>query len=512
MKKFLSLMLAVLMVLSLVACGGNNEGEGEGTAAKDTLTVAMQADADTLDPSAQNYAQSSMVIRQIFDTLLYQDQECNLHPSLAESWEYEDDCTLVLHLKKGVKFTNGEELSADDVLFTIERALGSAKCSSFVSAINIDKCEAVDDYTVKLATDAPYAALLSVLSHTSISIVNREAVEAAGDQVDFQPVGTGPFELVKWISGDQFILKRNENYWGEKPAFENLIIRVITENANRSIEVETGGVDIALNVPTADYDRLAANPDVNIYKYNSLMCSGLQMNTQVEPWNDVRVRQAMNYACDIETIGKTIYGDVGQRQSAPMSTDVWACNTNLTPYEYNPEKAKELLTEAGYPNGFDTTVHIYCGKNQARLDALEIIMNQLKPLGIDCEVEIADAASGLGTDLVEYEMFFVGWGVTTGDPDMGLYQTFNSNSHTANSRRIQFYDPDIIALLEAGRAETDESKREQYYLDAQELIWDAAPWLFYWNEGTIDVTAKNVKGFNPHHHGYYHIFSTVYFE
>ncbi len=506
-RSLFALVLAAAMVLMCISgCGSQDPADG-----KDELLVAISAEPVTLDPSDQNDSASSLAIRQVYDPLLIQDAEMNIQPGLAESWEFTDDTTLVLNLRQGVKFHNGETMTSADVLYSLSRALENPKVSSFIDCIDIENSSAIDEYTVELKTFYPFVPLLSNLALPSICIVSQKAVEEAGGDIGNTPCGTGPFKLTNWVSGDRLEFERNDEYWGSKPAFSKMTFRVIPENANRAIELETGGVDIALSLAPNDGTRLQDNPDVKVLVYASLSTTGIQMNTSVEPFNDVRVRQALNYACDYQAIGETVYEGYGERQSAPMSTQVWGANTELPPYDYNPEKARELLAEAGYEDGLPQKIYLVTNDNRQRIDIFEIMQNQLAEVGIESEIAVRDMAALASFVPGEYEMFMAGWGTTTGDPDYGLYQTFNSESGTANSSRIQFYDQDVIDLLEAGRAETDEAKRLEIYTEVQELIWDACPWVWLWQTDTIDGTASYVEGYVPHPSGYFQDFTGVTF-
>lgn len=516
MKKLrgFALLLAGLMLLASCAPSSNGPQGSNAPSApgKNDLIVAVASEPVTLDPSDQNDSASSLAIRQMYDTLIIQDEEMNLTPGLAESWEFTDDTTLVLHLRKDVKFHNGETFTSADVMYSLERALANPKVSSFIDSIDLASSKAVDEYTVELKTTIPYVPLLTNLSHTAISMVNQKAVEEAGDAFNETPCGTGPFKLKSWTHGDRVEFVRNDDYWGDKPAYENLIFRAIPENANRAIEVETGGVDIALSLAPNDGTRLKDNPDVNVVIYSGLSTTGIQINTTAKPFDDVRVRQALNYACDYQSIGESVYEGYGMRSICPMSSQVWGANKDLTPYSYDPAKAKALLAEAGYPDGLPEKILLVTNDNRQRIDTFEIMQSQLAEVGIESEVAVRDMATLASFIPGDYELFIAGWGCTTGDPDNGLYQTFNSNSGTANSARIQFRDPQIIDLLEQGRAEADTDARYKIYQQAQALIWDACPWIWFWQPDTIDATTSQVKGYVPHPSGYYQFFAKVTFE
>ena len=275
-RSLLALVLAAaLCLMCFSGCGSEDPASGE----KDELLVAISAEPVTLDPADQNDSASSLAIRQLYDPLLIQDQEMNIGPGLAESWEFTDDTTLVLKLREDVKFHNGDPLTSADVIYSLERALENPKVSSFIDCIDIENSSAVDEYTVELKTFYPFVPLLSNLALPSICIVSKNAAEEAGGDIGTVPCGTGPFKLTEWVHGDRLEFERNGDYWGSKPAFSKMTFRVIPENANRAIELETGGVDIALSLAPNDGTRLQDNPDVRVIVYSSLSTTGIQLNT-----------------------------------------------------------------------------------------------------------------------------------------------------------------------------------------------------------------------------------------
>jgi peptide/nickel transport system substrate-binding protein len=214
--------------------------------------VANIYDARTLDPIVQNEVATSGMCLHIYDTLLALDQENNLVPMLAEKWEQIDDVTYKFTLRKGVKFHNGEPFSAKDVKYTVERAQTPVGSAIRQYSEVVDKVEIVDDYTVIFKLKAPFTPFLMSLSHTWGSIVNQKAVEAGGESYGMNPVGTGPFKFKSWNKGDRIVLERNDDYWGKKPAYKELVMRAVAESINRTIELESGAVDIAYRVPVTD--------------------------------------------------------------------------------------------------------------------------------------------------------------------------------------------------------------------------------------------------------------------
>lgn len=518
-NKKITLLLSLILMVALIAVGCGNGGDepapstgGEETpaATKDVLIVGQGADAVSLDPHATNDQPSSRVSKQIYETLVNQNESMELQPGLAESWEQVDDLTFEFKLKQGVKFHNGEDFTAEDVKFTLLRALDSAQIGHIVGSINGDAIEVVDDYTIRIATSEPFAPLLSHLAHTATGMLNQTAVEEFGEDYGQNPVGTGPYKFDKWMSGDSIELVRFDEFHGDAPAIERVIFRNIPENTNRTIELETGGIDIAYDIAPTDVERVESNSDLVLQRSPNLSTSYVGFNAAKAPYDDVRVRQAINYALDMESIVNAVYKGVGSPAKGVLGPNVWASNQDLEGYGYDVEKAKELLAEAGLADGFSTT--IWTNDNQQRMDIAEIVQNQLKAVNINAEVQVVEWGSYLdGTAAGEHDMFILGWVTVTGDPDYGLYPLFHSSQHGAAGNRTFYSNARVDELLDIGRKSVDPDVREEAYMEVQQIIRDEAPWIFTWAGEDLAGVRSNVKGFQQHPAGHHKIF-TVYFE
>jgi len=256
-KKFGLLMTIILSVLFLVACGGSGDKKEAATGAntgKDTLVIGQGADAKSLDPHASNDNPSSNIRVQIYDRLMDLDENGVPQPMLAESWERPDDKTIIFHLRKGVKFHNGDEMKASDVKFSLERALASPEVSHILAGIN--GVEVIDDYTVKVTTEKPMAAILNNLSHITIAILSERATKEAGDKFGQNPVGSGPYKFVSWQSGDRVTLEAFPEYWQGEAPVKNVVYRNIVEETNRTIGLETGELDIIYDIQGLDKNKL----------------------------------------------------------------------------------------------------------------------------------------------------------------------------------------------------------------------------------------------------------------
>lgn len=517
MKRKLSVFVSLLAVSALVltGCGGGDSGGGseggDSGAAKTEIVVAQGADAKSLDPHGTNDQPSSRVMKQIYDTLVHQTEEMELVPSLAASWENIDDHTIEFKLRDDVKFHNGEQFTANDVKFTLLRALESPNVGHIVEAIDPDKINVVDDYTIQIGTQYPYAPLLAHLAHTGSSMLNEKAVTEAGDNYGIDVVvGTGAFKFSSWANGDNIVLERNDDFYMEPAALTKVTFRAIPENTSRTIELETGGADLIYDVDPSDVSRIEDNDELNLIRDPNFSTTYIGFNCQKAPFDNPLVRQAVNMALDKEAIVNNVYKGTGYQAKGPLGPNVWASNQNLEPYAYDPDAAKELLAEAGYADGFSTT--IWANENQQRMDIAEIAANQLGAIGVKTEVKIMEWGAYLdGTAAGEHDMFILGWVTVTGDPDYGLYPLFHSSMFGDAGNRTFYANPEVDALLETGRTSVDSDVREAAYMEVQQIVRDEAPWIFTWGGEDISGAAGNLKGFKQHPAGHYRLYP-VHFE
>lgn len=510
-SKKIIILTIFLLIFSLTAVGCSNQAVDTPTDSK-PLIVAQRSDAVVLDPHANNDQASSRVMRQIYENLVNQNEKMELLPGLAESWEQLDELTYEFKLKEGVKFHNGEELTANDVAFTIKRALGSSHVAHIVEAINPNGIEVVDPYRIRIATTEPFAPLLAHLAHTATGILNEKAVTEAGDDYSQTPVGTGPYKLLNWVVGETVELVKFEEYHDEAkmPKIEKIIFKAISEDGNRTIELETGGIDIAYDIIGPDVDRITNAPDLNMVRDMNLSTTYVGFNVGKEPFDDIRVRQAINYVVDMDLIVDAVYLGTGEPSKGPLGPNVWASNRNLEPYGHDIEKAKELMKEAGLENGFKTT--IWTNQNQQRIDIAEILQNQLKQIDIEAEVSVMEWGAYLaGTAAGDHDMFILGWVTVTGDPDYGLYPLFHSNTHGDGGNRTFYTNEQVNELLDLARVNADPAVREASYKEVQEIVRDEAPWIFTWTGEELTGIRDNVKGFQNHPAGHHKLW-TVYFE
>lgn len=474
------------------------------------LIIGQGADMVSLDPHTTNDQPSARVRVQVYDTLVISDEDMNLHPGLAESWAMVDELTMRFNIRRGVQFHNGETLTAHDVKFTLDRLKDPATRADGAFIVGaITKVTVVDDYTVDIHTDKPFAPLLSHLAHTVTSILNEKSVVEAGqDYGTSVAVGTGPFVFVRWAAGSFVELKKNPNYWNGEAIVDRVTFRAIPENTVRAIEVETGGVDIAYDLDPMDEQRLELDPNIQIIKYDSFSTTYVGLNCQKAPYDNVLVRRAINHAIDVEAAVEYIFTGQATQNAGPIGANVWGANTDLSPYGLDPAKAKALLAEAGYPNGFRTT--IWTNDNPIRMQVAELFQADLANIGVTAVIEVLPWGTYLEeTGAGRHDMFILGWGTVTGDADYGLYALFHSSQMGSAGNRTFYSNPRVDELLELGRSTLDPNERFAFYQEAQQNIVADAPWVFLFSQSYANGVRNNVSNFVPHPTGSHRLMNVV---
>lgn len=505
-KKLFTMFIPALLTASLLLSGcATNQAQKTG-AQKDTLVVGNSMETKSLDPQNANDGSSTRAGMAIYDRLVERSESMELVPGLAESWESKDPTTWVFNLRKGVKFHNGEELKASDVKFTLERQKKSSKVGFLISSI--ESIETDGDYKVIIKTKEPFAPLLSNLAHNGSSILNEKAVLAAGEDYGQKPVGTGPFKLVEWVAGDKMVLERFEDYFGDKAGVKNLIFKTIPEASSRTIALETGEIDISVDIEPIDKEKIASNPKLKMEESQTLGYAMIWINNNKKPFDNKLVRQAINYAVDKQAIVKSVLYGVGSPANTPMAPLLFSYNKDIKGYEYNVQRAKELLTQAGYPNGFDAKLWVTSANSQIG----EVVQAQLKEIGINISIESLESGAALErTGKGEHDMYMGSWTTVTADPDYALYPTYHGSQKGPAGNRAFYGNSEVDKLLDLGRKTVDEAERLKYYQEAQKLIVEDAPDVQLYYPGRIVGMQSNVQGFVTHP-GSYHRFNKVTFK
>ena len=474
--------------------------------AKDTLTIANIYDARSLDPIIQNEVAASGAICHINETLIDLDAVGNPVPLLAETFEQVDPTTYKFTLRKGVKFHNGDPFTAADVLYTIERAkspLGSA-IKQYPEII--ESAEAPDDYTVIIKIKYPFTPFWGTMAHTSLAVVNKRAVEEKGDMYPLNPVGTGPFFMKEWVKNDKLVLERFEDYWGKKPEYKTLVMRSVPESVNRTIELETGAVDIAYKIPTADVSRIKENRDLDVIGAFEHSVTYMGFNCEKEPWSNPKVREAVKLALDIDGARHAVFRGTSLTPVSIVPPTIKYTDKDLPAPVRNLEKAKQLLAEAGVK--LPLKAQIWSNAYKPRVDLAQIFQAQLKEVGIEVEAKVLEWGAYLdGLKLGDHDMFILGWVISSVDPDgimSGIIHTKGGSNYS------RFYNDEVDRLIDQGKTMPDGPEREKVYKDLQKMLAELNPVLYLYNEESFYGIRNNVKNFVPSPRGYHNLTGVIF--
>ena len=496
-KKFIIGVCAVM----LTACAVQGEGSAAPTAtASDepvsggTYIVRGAGDPYSFNPDLKVDDWGVVTYQNIFNRLVKQTVSNEVVGDLAESWEFTSDTSVTFKLRHGVKFHNGDEMKASDVVYSIERAQKSAKVKTFTA--NIASVTADDDYTVTIKTSIPYAPLMSNLCHTANSIVSQKAAEAAGDKFSASPIGTGPFKFVKWDSGDKVVLEKNADYFAGTVKPTSLTFKLMSEGSARTIALETGEVDLNLTVAASDAKRISEEDSVKLVTSMSPKIEYVSMNQKEKPFDNALVRQAINYAIDRKSLNTVASAGYGEVTDSVMNKQINGYTDDVAHYDYNPEKAKELLGQAGYKNGFETTILV---SGDTRNTEAQLIQANLADVGIKVTIDTAESTAMLEQiNNGDYKMFIMSYNNTTGDPDTSLYMLFNSKVPASSGNRSFTNIPEVDQKLEAARVETNADARMKIYAELQKTLTEQAVWVPLYCVPNLVGIRSGLSGYTPH--------------
>lgn len=490
-------------------------GSGAAHAKGDTLVIANPADAKTLDPHGTPESTSHSVMRQIYESLITHDKDMNIIPWLAEKWEVVDNGKgYKFYLKKGVKFHNGEEMKADDVIFSFKRALGpdGGAVRALANSIDPDGFEKVDDYTVIVRTKQPMGTVfLASMIHPWSSILNKKAVEAAGKDYGMNPVGTGRFKYERWSRGDSIYLQRFEEYHAEKAKLNKMIFRAVIEPNSRTIELESGAVDLAVDPQVTDFKRLMDRPDMKVVTKPGQLIFHLGLNLTKAPYDNIKVREAMNLAVNRAGITKAIFHGFAEVPNGPTTVAVKYNKAKETPtIKPDIKKAKQLLAEAGYPNGFKGK--ILTADRPVYINVATVVQENLSQIGIQMEISIFEW--GTYIDAMKKQdhdpYVYAWWG---GAPALDPYFFLNTQFHSValgQTNLVFMNDKELDALLDEGARLMDGPERAEVYGKAWDIINAKLPWIYLAAANRNFAMTKTLEGidFTPSQVNY---FGNAYF-
>jgi glutathione transport system substrate-binding protein len=464
------------------------------------LVVAQQFDATTMDAHYVTDSVTASIMEHMVETLLERTPEGEIAPKLVESWKVSSDATeFTLKLRKGIKFHDGQPFNAEAVKVNFDRRLNPRTSTKFNFLVaQIASVNAVDEYTVKIKTKMPFAPLLSHLTYTTNGMQSPATLKRSWDNPLIMPIGTGPFIFKEWVPGNRVSMVQNEAYWGIKPALSEVVFRAMPDDATRVAALEKGAVQVAAQIPPSDFIRLKENKTITVLQTPSVKTIFIGFNCLKEPYTDKRVRQALNYAVNKEAIVKQLLGGMGRISDAPISPGIFGY-TPIKTYEYDIGKAKALLAEAGYPEGFETT--LYCTEGRYYMDSgvAKVVTADLRKIGVKVEIKMMAWETYLSllfgeNDGAGYGIYMLGWSCVTGDADYGLYLLFHSKEWPKRGINASFFkNEQLDQLLDAARSTARSDNRKKLYQEAMRLIVEEAPWIFLYSEMQLTGISTNVK-------------------
>jgi len=501
MKKSIATLLiaAVLTMLSITACT-NQENTPKGTGeVKTGLTMGYTTEPEGLDPHRTAAASTFTVTNNIYDTLVGVTSDWQIVPRLATDWKMSDNgMEITFNLRDDVKFHNGRQMNAEDVVFSFNR-LKDAESPRARDYENI-KAEAVGDYSVKFTTEKLDVELLKNFAYPWAAVVPQEAVE----NLKTQPVGTGAFTLKEWIPQQHLTLQRNDNYYGNKAKLETIKLVILPDATSMMASFQTGNLDI-IPLNGDQVTIVDGNQDYKVISEPMNAVQIMSLNTNNKILSDERVRRAMAMAIkkdDVIAAAMFGYGDAIGSHLPPTSPDYYDANSII---EYNPEKAKELLKEAGYENGFD--IKMALPKNyQLHVDAGQVIADQLSKIGINVKIDIIEWGTWLSEvyGAKNFETTVVGH---TGRLDS---YAFLSRYKSDSNDYISLSTGEVDELLDRSRQELDEGKRKEIYKEIQIILANKLPAIYLETPRTMLALQKNVEGMGIFPLDFYD-FKEVYF-
>jgi peptide/nickel transport system substrate-binding protein len=460
---------------------------------KDTLTVALPSHADTLDPHMHFQRTGILVNINMFDSLIHKNVKLEYEPSLATSWKPLSDTLWEFKLRRGVKFHNGDPLTAEDVKYSFDRVLDQTKKSpQYGNVRGVKEVKVVAPDTVHIATDKPFPLLLERL--VFFPIVPRKHIEKVGDQAfgATAAVGTGPWKFVEW-KRDQYIrLEAFDSHWRGKPPFKYLVFRAIPEVATQVAELKTGGVDLIRNVSADLVPDLKGSPQTYVSSTPILRTHYVSLDMRTAPFDKKLVRQAANYAIDRQAIVQKMMGGLGGVLATTVHPAAFGHDPSVTPYPYDPKKAKALLAQAGYPNGVDITMHSSFIEFRPVFEALAQMLSEV---GLRTTPRVWDPGPA-------YNKFFQGEGKATHAAygSWGYYSVFDADAilhplyHTEPGGWIgKWYVrmEGLDVLIDQGRSTLDQASRKRTYAQIQRLLKEEAPNIFLFHQyDTLGVAKK----------------------
>ncbi|MEQ9891297.1 glutathione ABC transporter substrate-binding protein GsiB [Pectobacterium aroidearum] len=471
-------------------------------AAKDAV-IAVGSTFTSLDPYDANDSLSQTVAKSFYQGLFGFDKDMKLVNVLADSYDVSPDgLTYTVKLHPGVKFHDGSAFNAAAVKVNLDRASNpDNRLKRYNLFKMIEKTDVVDDLTVKITLKTPFSAFVNNLAHPAAVMISPAALKQYGKDIGFHPVGTGPYRFVAWNQTDFVKVEKFSGYWkAGLPKLDSITWRPVVDNNTRAALLQTGEAQFAYPIPFEQAKVLEKNDKLALVASPSILHRYISMNVTQKPFDNPKVRQALNYAINKEALIKVAFSGYATPAEGPLPGSI-DYSVKYQPWPYDPAKARELLKEAGYPDGFTTTLWSSHNHSTAQ-KVLQFTQQQLAQVGVKVQVTAMDAGQraaeveGKGVKETGVRLFYTGWSASTGEADWALSPLFATASWPPAQFNTAFYsNPQVDADLANALKTTDRTEKQKLYQDAQDKIWADAPWIFLATERLVSANSKKLTGF-----------------
>lgn len=506
-KVYLLSVLVLMMVFALAGCtkdsnsteGANEKVSKEG---KD-IVIAVAENFTGMDPHDTNDTLSGSAQKTMLEGLVGFDKDMKVIPVLAEEYLANEEATeFTFKLRQNVKFHDGTPFNAEAVKINFDRLADPNSGLKRHSLYNLIKStEVISEYEVKFTLSEPFGAMINTFAHPAGLIHSPKALEEFGKEVARNPVGTGPFKFVEWKPSEGLKIVKNEEYWQEDlPKVDSITFKPVSENGSRIAMLQTGEADFIFPVPTEQAESITGKNGIEVVSKPSIVVRYMSMNTLKAPYNDVKVRQALNYAINKEAFIKVVMNGYGSELDSIIAPEV-QYYAKQDPYAFDVEKAKGLLKEAGLEKGFKAK--LWGGNSSSAVKAMEFIQQQLAQVNVEVEVVPMEAGtlsekiwSVQNADDAELELYYGGWSPSTGDADWGIRPLLGGEeAFPPNSYNIAYYNnSNVNAQIQKALKTAETEKRGQAYGEVQKIVWEEAPWVFLSRDNTMAGMKNYLKG------------------
>ncbi len=494
--------ITLVVLVPLFACSAKPD--------PNALVMIIESSPTNLDPRVGLDAQSERIDELLFDDLCTRDEHLNVQPGLAERWDIPDPLTYVFHLHQGVNFHDGRPLTSRDVKWTFDSLLqGKIRSTKAAAYRPVDHIDAPDDSTVVFHLKEPFATFLWNVSDGAIGIVPY----GSGDEISRHPIGSGPFRFVAAEPDKEVLIERNDGYWGEKVRLQRVRFAVIPDATTRALELRKGSADIAVTSLTGDMVlALERDSNLEVLRAPGTVLAYLAFNIRDPILRDVWVRHALAYAIDRAPMIHYLMRDFARPAYSLLPPESWAYNGDVPHYDYNPERSRQLLDQAGYPavNGVRFHLAMKTSTDESTRLMAAVLQQQLREVGIALDIRTFEFATFF-SDVTRgaYQLHSLRWVGGNEDPDIFEYVFHSAKFSPHGANRTYYANPRVDALIDQARGELDQSGRKQIYAEIQQIVAEDLPYIDLWYIENVMVHTRRVRNLSLNPPGNYDFLKTA---